>query len=412
MQIRLSDNRDGAGSNLSDMELRLLYSVVVVRSVNSLVDNYQQKYFAESVMSLASNIGIPAWIVELRHDATHGELPSLSLLRTASASLMDWLVKQYWSLQTGHLNTLSGPQAVSSILADDIADEDDSEDDAAVAAVDRVSPLVVPDLVRQLEEAGIVMDNNLASFLSVAAEPGSAAVVVTSTYEPVIPKKLISIASLWEKEWTGTCLICFASARVLDLAQRASDIEKTLREERSDERVHSDNWLLEDRFPATGILRQMYLLIGLIKLSFEKSLPTSSVASVVQTTRRRLLFAIWGNSTALAALSPCVGRLISVHLAILLYSVLSWKDSVVLSVVASRLEDSGKKAGGKRRVESGLDDISNDKTRQKTIADPVPQVERGSHRQIWPLGLPLGKTVDSSLLYRIEFDHTRDRDFS
>ena len=114
----------------SEHELRLQYSIVIVRAVNGLVDPSQQSYFADSVLSLASRIDIPgirtrffiyewwmnscitffrtAWIVELRHDATHNNLPPLSVLRSASRHMLTWLQKNYWMQQIVHLQSLSG----------------------------------------------------------------------------------------------------------------------------------------------------------------------------------------------------------------------------------------------------------------------------------------------------------------
>ena len=71
--------RGGGGTGRSESELRLQYALAVVRAVNGLVDSSQQGYFAESIHGLAAAIGLPAWFVELRHDATHNQLPSLSV---------------------------------------------------------------------------------------------------------------------------------------------------------------------------------------------------------------------------------------------------------------------------------------------------------------------------------------------
>jgi len=54
------------------------------RFVNSLVDPLQTAYFARSIASLAAQLGLPLWFVELRHQATHEDLPRLSVLRDAA----------------------------------------------------------------------------------------------------------------------------------------------------------------------------------------------------------------------------------------------------------------------------------------------------------------------------------------
>lgn len=44
----------------------------------------------------AKQIGLPASFVELRHEATHGDLPSLVVLRRAAERALDWLWNDYW----------------------------------------------------------------------------------------------------------------------------------------------------------------------------------------------------------------------------------------------------------------------------------------------------------------------------
>ncbi len=46
--------------------------------------------------SIAKNIGLPATFVELRHQCTHEELPSLSKLRTAAERSLAWIWDHYW----------------------------------------------------------------------------------------------------------------------------------------------------------------------------------------------------------------------------------------------------------------------------------------------------------------------------
>ena len=102
-------NRDCNSNNnnyRSENELRIAYSLTVVRGINGLVDQNQQGVFADSVLGLAARIGIPGWIVELRHEATHNKLPSLSLLRAAARHLITWYYDNYWTPQYNHIQTM------------------------------------------------------------------------------------------------------------------------------------------------------------------------------------------------------------------------------------------------------------------------------------------------------------------
>lgn len=91
----------------SGTELQLMYSLAVVRAVNGLVDPGQQGLFADSVHNLASRIGLPAWFVELRHDATHNHLPPLAMLREAAQLLLQWYDMNYWKPQANYLQILT-----------------------------------------------------------------------------------------------------------------------------------------------------------------------------------------------------------------------------------------------------------------------------------------------------------------
>jgi ribosomal biogenesis protein LAS1 len=68
-------------STSSSLSLRQSYATVIIRLVNGLVDPLQLGAYARSISSIAAQINLPAWLVELRHAATHEDLPSLELLR-------------------------------------------------------------------------------------------------------------------------------------------------------------------------------------------------------------------------------------------------------------------------------------------------------------------------------------------
>ncbi|CCI40941.1 unnamed protein product [Albugo candida] len=87
-------------STRSELELRMMYACVIVRCVNGLVDGIQNKNsIAMAVSTLAQRIGIPLWIVDLRHESTHNEFPMLPVLQFASSYLLSWLERNYWGRQ-------------------------------------------------------------------------------------------------------------------------------------------------------------------------------------------------------------------------------------------------------------------------------------------------------------------------
>lgn len=94
------------GWRRSETELRLNYSTALLRCVNGLVEPSQKGNFASSVQSLAQSVGLPSWIVDLRHEATHKDLPSLCTLRLAASYLLEYLSQRYWGVQAEHLEFL------------------------------------------------------------------------------------------------------------------------------------------------------------------------------------------------------------------------------------------------------------------------------------------------------------------
>lgn len=43
-------------------------------------------------------------LIDIRHEASHNELPSLPLLKTAARQALAWLQASYWQLQADHLS--------------------------------------------------------------------------------------------------------------------------------------------------------------------------------------------------------------------------------------------------------------------------------------------------------------------
>jgi ribosomal biogenesis protein LAS1 len=64
--------------------------------VTGLLDSHQDKQRKMSMYAVAKSVGLPAAFVELRHQATHEQLPSLAKLRRAALSALDWIWDYYW----------------------------------------------------------------------------------------------------------------------------------------------------------------------------------------------------------------------------------------------------------------------------------------------------------------------------
>ncbi|KAJ5690128.1 hypothetical protein N7462_004520 [Penicillium macrosclerotiorum] len=94
----------------SIFSIRATYSAAFCRFVTGLVDTkiHGQR---KTMFQRAVDLGLPASFVELRHEATHREPPSLVVLRKASQRSLEWLWENYWA--TIDSDELGGARDVS-----------------------------------------------------------------------------------------------------------------------------------------------------------------------------------------------------------------------------------------------------------------------------------------------------------
>lgn len=88
-----------AAEEEDDAVLRMQYAMVIIRLVNGVADSGQKSRTANSVATITAAAGLPRALVDLRHEATHNELPSLPVLRSAAVQAISWLRNTYWERQ-------------------------------------------------------------------------------------------------------------------------------------------------------------------------------------------------------------------------------------------------------------------------------------------------------------------------
>lgn len=64
--------------------------------VTGMTDSQQDGLHKKSMYDVSREVGIPASFVEIRHEATHGELPPLVIFRRAAERSLAWLYAEYW----------------------------------------------------------------------------------------------------------------------------------------------------------------------------------------------------------------------------------------------------------------------------------------------------------------------------
>lgn len=103
----------------AELYLRNMYSMALIRFVNHITERGQQYTYARPVHIVAAEFGVPEWIVELRHEATHGALPSLNALRAAAKWAIFWLKEQFWDHQVSDTFGLSTLQSAAVEILED-----------------------------------------------------------------------------------------------------------------------------------------------------------------------------------------------------------------------------------------------------------------------------------------------------
>ncbi|KAK0562025.1 rRNA-processing protein las1 [Tilletia horrida] len=112
VEAQLAEERESQ-SRSESMASRLSLNMAIVRFVNSLVDSYQTGMFAAPVKTIAMRVGLPLWLVELRHAGTHDELPSLESLRLAGDIALQWLDTKFWTPSIAEAEKAFGAESLS-----------------------------------------------------------------------------------------------------------------------------------------------------------------------------------------------------------------------------------------------------------------------------------------------------------
>ncbi|KAF6231483.1 hypothetical protein HO173_010235 [Letharia columbiana] len=76
--------------------IRASYITAISRFVTGLLDSQQESKYKVSMYTQAQKIGLPALFVDIRHEATHGDMPNLTNLRSAAQRALTWLWEDYW----------------------------------------------------------------------------------------------------------------------------------------------------------------------------------------------------------------------------------------------------------------------------------------------------------------------------
>ncbi|KAB2039271.1 hypothetical protein ERO13_D03G176100v2 [Gossypium hirsutum] len=82
----------------SEQLLAMLYCMAILRIVNCVIEK-ARKRTGISIADAADAIGIPRRLIDVRHEGSHRDLPSLTIARDSSVVALNWLKSYYWEPQ-------------------------------------------------------------------------------------------------------------------------------------------------------------------------------------------------------------------------------------------------------------------------------------------------------------------------
>ncbi|XP_041980884.1 uncharacterized protein LOC121734377 [Aricia agestis] len=117
LEVHIQDE-EGICYENSDQLLRLAYATALMRFVNHMLDKETAK--GTGLYKAAKNLGVPDWIVDLRHDTAHNnKLPSIDLLREACVVSLDWLKVNYWDKHKDAISDYVADPKASKVPSDE-----------------------------------------------------------------------------------------------------------------------------------------------------------------------------------------------------------------------------------------------------------------------------------------------------
>jgi ribosomal biogenesis protein LAS1 len=84
----------------------LAISLAVIRFINGVVEPFKNLNLSVPISTIGASYGVPDFIVDIRHSATHGRMPTFELASLGAQKALIWLKSNYWEAQIAELETL------------------------------------------------------------------------------------------------------------------------------------------------------------------------------------------------------------------------------------------------------------------------------------------------------------------
>uniref|UniRef100_A0AC34QPD1 LAS1-like protein n=1 Tax=Panagrolaimus sp. JU765 TaxID=591449 RepID=A0AC34QPD1_9BILA len=217
------------------------YCTVLIRVINYINELCQAEMAGATIAAAVKTVGIPEWVVELRHDASHKLMPKMCMLRRATCFIRGWLWTRYWSKSVQDAMQWATPKVVidgqvlktqeekiSSYCCSLILDYFDWRNEDA-------SKIVPPEKIRNYKKLldALAMDSRtlISAFISDALVILDESRLDDMQFIPVPEKKIFRISKLHQLFWGPLLTLIYNEHHLLSLIMETvaviSDDEKT-----------------------------------------------------------------------------------------------------------------------------------------------------------------------------------------
>ena len=81
-------------------------SLSLIRFINGVVEPFKDANLSVSISTISASLHVPDFLVSLRHQATHGRLPTLELAVIGAQAALRWLKENYWEEQARKIDEI------------------------------------------------------------------------------------------------------------------------------------------------------------------------------------------------------------------------------------------------------------------------------------------------------------------
>ncbi len=103
-KLFVSDQQQGSSTSASGV-ISMTATSAINRFLSMLMGLCERQLGTTKYYDVASKLGIPSWVVRLRHESTHGDMPAQDDVLEALDIAIRWMFVNYWQQQKEDMET-------------------------------------------------------------------------------------------------------------------------------------------------------------------------------------------------------------------------------------------------------------------------------------------------------------------